>query len=228
MQATIPAKRSLAQPEQAFTKTMPGRLALAITASAFVALCAHISLPLPFTPVPLTLQNFAVLVVGVLLGPGAAFSAMMLYLAEGAIGLPVFSPTGLGGVAQLLGPTGGYLLSYPLAAAVAGLARNISSRSFTPLQRGLAFDHSGDPDHPLLRSSMAWPYASPWLSSHLASFRPAVLIRRSYEDRRCRWNLQFDSPLAACLSSIVLPALFASPHLLTAPFTPAANSTLLS
>jgi biotin transport system substrate-specific component len=137
MQATIPAKRSLAQPEQAFTKTMPGKLALAITASAFVAFCAHISLPLPFTPVPLTLQNFAVLVVGVLLGPGAAFSAMMLYLAEGAIGLPVFSPTGLGGVAQLLGPTGGYLLSYPLAAAVAGLARNIRSRSFTRFTAGL-------------------------------------------------------------------------------------------
>jgi biotin transport system substrate-specific component len=214
MQATIPAKRSLAQPEQAFTKTMPGKLALAITASAFVAFCAHISLPLPFTPVPLTLQNFAVLVVGVLLGPGAAFSAMMLYLAEGAIGLPVFSPTGLGGVAQLLGPTGGYLLSYPLAAAVAGLARNIRSRSFTRFTAGLLSTTAA--------TLIILSFGAVWLGHMLH------LIRRSYEDRRCRWNLQFDSPLAACLSSIVLPALFASPHLLTAPFTPAANSTLLS
>jgi biotin transport system substrate-specific component len=70
--------------------------------------------------VPLTLQNFAVLLVGMFLGPIAGFSAMVLYLIEGAVGLPVFTPYAAGGVAHLLGPNGGFLFSYPLAAAVAG------------------------------------------------------------------------------------------------------------
>ena len=54
------------------------------------------------------------------LGPVAGFSAMVLYLIEGAIGLPVFTPYAAGGVAHLLGPNGGFLFSYPLAAATAG------------------------------------------------------------------------------------------------------------
>jgi biotin transport system substrate-specific component len=97
-------------------------VAIVLCATLFVAACAHVSIPLPFTPVPLTLQNFAVLLVGLLLGPAAGFSAMALYLAEGAMGLPVFNPSGPGGVLQLLGPTAGYLLSYPLMAAAAGWA----------------------------------------------------------------------------------------------------------
>jgi biotin transport system substrate-specific component len=103
-------------------QTLPGRIVIAISATALVAACAHVSLRLPFTPVPLTLQDFAVLLVGLVLGPMAAFSAMVLYLAEGAVGLPVFTPQGPGGIAQLMGPTAGFLFSYPLAAAVAGLA----------------------------------------------------------------------------------------------------------
>jgi biotin transport system substrate-specific component len=91
-----------------------------VCASAFVALCARLSVPLPYTPVPLTLANFGVLLVGVLLGSKRGFAVMALYLAQGAAGLPVFSPAGPGGVAQLLGPTGGYLLAYPVAAFVAG------------------------------------------------------------------------------------------------------------
>jgi biotin transport system substrate-specific component len=81
-----------------------------------------VSVPLPFTPVPLTLQNFGVLAVGLLLGPRRGFAALALYLLEGAAGLPVFSPSlVLGfGVARLLGPTGGFLLAYPLVAFVAG------------------------------------------------------------------------------------------------------------
>jgi biotin transport system substrate-specific component len=97
-----------------------------------VALCAHISLPLPFTPVPLTLQNFAVLLVGMVLGPVAGFSAMVLYLVEGAIGLPVFTPYAAGGVAHLLGPNGGYLFSYPLAAATAGWVVRVMQRFTLP------------------------------------------------------------------------------------------------
>lgn len=100
-----------------------------VGASLFVALCARFSMPLPFTPVPLTLQNFAVLVVGMLLGARLGFAALALYLAEGALGMPVFSPTGPGGIAQLLGPTGGYLIAYPAVAFLAGwifsLRRNL-------------------------------------------------------------------------------------------------------
>jgi biotin transport system substrate-specific component len=97
-----------------------GQIAIVIGASLFVALCARIALPLPFTPVPLTLQNFGVLLVGLLLGGRRGFAALVLYLAEGVMGMPVFSPTGPGGLAQLLGPTGGFLLAYPFVAAIAG------------------------------------------------------------------------------------------------------------
>ncbi len=93
---------------------------LAVAGSLFVAACAHIAMPLPFTPVPFTLQPFAVLLVGMLLGPRLGFVALLTYLAEGAAGLPVFTPGGLPGVARLLGPTAGYLFAYPLAAAIAG------------------------------------------------------------------------------------------------------------
>ena len=96
------------------------QIAIVVGASLFVALCARIVLPLPFTPVPLTLQNFGVLLVGLALGSRRGFAALALYLAEGLVGMPVFSPTGPGGLAQLLGPTGGFLLSYPLVAGIAG------------------------------------------------------------------------------------------------------------
>src|SRR3954469_18368068 len=118
MQSALPSRTGLAHGQQrVLTDSLAGRVILAIGATLFVAACAHVSVPLPFTPVPLTLQNFAVLLVGMVLGPVAGFSAMVLYLAEGATGLPVFNPGGLGGVAQLLGPTAGFLFSYPLAAA---------------------------------------------------------------------------------------------------------------
>jgi biotin transport system substrate-specific component len=94
--------------------------AVVVSASLFVALCARVTVPLPFTPVPLTLQNFGVLVVGLLLGSRRGFAALALYLVEGASGLPVFNPAGPGGIAQLLGPTGGYLMAYPFVAGLAG------------------------------------------------------------------------------------------------------------
>lgn len=103
-----------------------GRISVVIAASIFVATCAHASIPLPFTPIPLTLSNFGVVLVGMVLGPVPGFSAMLLYLAEGAAGLPVFSPSGPGGPAQLLGPTAGFLFSYPVAALIAGLVARSS------------------------------------------------------------------------------------------------------
>ena len=121
MQSALPNTLSLTHRPLPLEKTLLGRIVLTIAATEFVALCAHVSLPLPFTVIPLTLQTFAVILVGMLFGPVVGFSSMVLYLAEGATGLPVFSPHGLGGIAQLAGPTGGFLVSYPLAAACAGL-----------------------------------------------------------------------------------------------------------
>lgn len=120
MQSATSSHSGLAHRLEPLQQSRAGKVFLALSATAFVALCAHISIPLPFTPVPLTLQNFAVILVGMLLGPVVGFSAMVLYLAEGAVGLPVFTPHGPVGVAHLIGPSAGYLFAYPLAAAVAG------------------------------------------------------------------------------------------------------------
>jgi biotin transport system substrate-specific component len=117
-------------PSQERTAEWARQIALVVGASLFVASCARITVPLPGDPVPLTLQNFGVLVVGLVLGPRRAFAAMVVYLAEGAAGLPVFNPTGPGGVAQLLGPTGGYLMSYPFVAAVAGFLVERGRKTF--------------------------------------------------------------------------------------------------
>jgi len=71
--------------------------------------------------VPFTLQPFAVLLVGLALGPTDGFLVMLAYLAEGASGLPVFAPSALGGgIPQLLGPSGGFLMAYPIVAFLAG------------------------------------------------------------------------------------------------------------
>jgi len=104
--------------------------AVVLSGSLFVALCARVTVPLPFTPVPLTLQNFGVLLVGLTLGSRRAFAALSLYLVEGLMGMPVFSPTGPGGLAQLLGPTGGFLLAYPFTAAIAGWIAERGKQTF--------------------------------------------------------------------------------------------------
>ncbi len=101
----------------------------AVAASLFVALCAHISIPLPLTPIPFTLQPFAVILVGMLLGPSMGFAAMAAYLCEGAAGLPVFTPGLLQGVARLIGPSAGYLFAYPVAAALAGALPRLFARA---------------------------------------------------------------------------------------------------
>lgn len=88
-------------------------------ASLLVALSAQLAIPLPFTPVPLTLQTLVVLLTAAALGGRRASLALLLYLAEGAAGLPVFAG-GRAGVAHLLGPTGGYLAGFLAAAVVLG------------------------------------------------------------------------------------------------------------
>ena len=89
--------------------------------AATMALAAQIAIPIPGTPVPFTLQPLAVVLAGMVLGPVAGAASMVLYLLAGAAGLPVFSPIGAPGFLRLIGPTGGYLLAAPAAAAIAGL-----------------------------------------------------------------------------------------------------------
>jgi biotin transport system substrate-specific component len=116
--------------ERSFASEAAKQAGLVIGGSLLVALCARITIPLPGTPVPLTVQNFGVLLVGLLLGSRRGFAAMALYLAEGAMGLPVFSPVGPGGIAQLMGPTGGFLLAYPLVAWFAGFVMEHGRKTF--------------------------------------------------------------------------------------------------
>jgi biotin transport system substrate-specific component len=107
------------------------QVAIVVGASLVVALCAHITIPLmPLTPVPLTAQNLAVLLVGMMLGSRRGFAALVLYLVEGMVGLPVFNPTGPGGVAQLFGITGGFLLVYPFVAFLAGYIFERGTKNF--------------------------------------------------------------------------------------------------
>src|SRR5439155_14101562 len=122
------------------------RAAAVILGAALVAAAAQVAIPLPGTPVPMTLQPLAVLLVGGLLGRWLGAASLLLYLALGAAGLPVFTPVGLPGLGRLLGPTGGYLLAYPLAAfAVGRIAGDAARRGRTVLGvlAGLALIHLG-------------------------------------------------------------------------------------
>jgi biotin transport system substrate-specific component len=92
---------------------------LVVAASVVTALAARIAIPVPWSPVPVTGQTFAVLLCGAVLGARRAFLAQTLYLAEGAMGLPVFAG-GAAGFPIFAGPTGGYLLAFPFAAALTG------------------------------------------------------------------------------------------------------------
>ncbi len=97
-----------------------GRDLLLVTLfSLATALSAQIAVPLPFSPVPLTGQTLGVLLTGALLGPRLGALSVLLYLAEGAAGLPFFAG-GASGLLRFAGPTGGYLAAFPLAAALVG------------------------------------------------------------------------------------------------------------
>jgi len=129
------------------------QVAIIVAASLFLAVCARFSFPIPGTPVPLTLQNFAVLLVGLALGSRRGFMALVLYLAEGASGLPVFSPIGAPGLLHFAGPTAGYLIAYPFVAALAGYiferGRQTFARAFSAAIAGELL---------LFASGIAWLY----------------------------------------------------------------------
>ena len=98
-----------------------------------LAAAAQVAIPIPGTAVPITLQPLVVVLAGLWLGPAAGAASMVLYLAAGAAGLPVFAPVGAPGALRLVGPTGGYLLAYPVAAFIAGrlgaTARSYAARA---------------------------------------------------------------------------------------------------
>jgi biotin transport system substrate-specific component len=114
------------------SRPIGARLAAALAGALVVAAAAQVAIPIPGSPVPFTLQPLAVLLVGGLLGPRFGAVALALYLGMGAAGLPVFTPFGPPGFARLIGPTGGFLLAYPVAAAVVGWAVSRADQSGRP------------------------------------------------------------------------------------------------
>ena len=99
--------------------------------AALMGAFAFVSFPNPFSPAPVTLQVLGVFLAGILLGPAWGAGSMVLYLLAGAVGAPVFADASAG-LGVILGPTGGYLLSYPIAAAVIGLVvhRGVDVRDY--------------------------------------------------------------------------------------------------
>jgi biotin transport system substrate-specific component len=126
-----------------FVTSRPLRRAIAVVAfAAAVALGAKVAIPIPGTPVPFTLQPLFVLLAGAVLGSRLGSRSMTLYLLAGVAGLPVFVAGG--GAAYLLGPTGGYLMAYPVAAWLAGTgARQGTGRALAGLLAALAAVYAG-------------------------------------------------------------------------------------
>jgi len=157
------------------------RIVQRLTAVTFVTVltiaAAQISIPLPFTPVPFTFQPMVVLVGAAALGSTLGATSQIVYLALGIMGLPVFaaSPILPQGIARLLGPTGGYLMAYPLAAFVCGALaeRGFDRRyltAFLTMVAGLAVVFTG---------GVSWlaMFAQPaarWSGALAAGFYPFV------------------------------------------------------
>jgi biotin transport system substrate-specific component len=166
--------------------TLGSARAIRWAAVAFVTVltvaAAQVSITLPFTPVPLTLQPMVVLLGGAALGSRLGFSSQVLYLMAGLAGLPVFaaSPVLPQGALRLIGPTGGFLMAYPLAAYVAGrlAERGFDRRYLTSvaaMAAGLAV---------IFASGLAWltlqlaPAAGPqaFQAALQAGFYPFVVV----------------------------------------------------
>jgi biotin transport system substrate-specific component len=116
---TIESRRVIgSEAEPARSTTLRRAVGIGLGALS-VAVAAQVTVPVPMNPVPMTLQPLAVLAVGGLLGASGGLAALMTYLALGVAGLPVFAG-GSGGIGHLIGPTGGYLLAFPVAAGLVG------------------------------------------------------------------------------------------------------------
>jgi biotin transport system substrate-specific component len=175
-------------------------LALRLAAVAFVttltAVAAQVSIPIPFTPVPFTLQPVVVLIGGAVLGPRLGMISQLLYLAAGAMGLPVFAASLAlpQGPARLIGPTGGYLLSYPAAAWLTGwLARRGFDRryltSVIAMLAGLSVIFAG---------GVLW----------LSSYTPAGPGRLNAALQLGLYPFLLADVAKVCLAGVLLPALW--------------------
>lgn len=160
--STIAADAAVSSP--AWTRQLAAVAAFAV----LTAIGARISVPLPGTPVPFTMQPVAVLLSGLLLGGALGASSQLMYLAIGAVGLPVFAAGG--GLAYLGGPTGGYLLAFPLAAGIAGFVAGSDGgivRIVVGATAALFVIHL---------SGAAWLSLQPWLSGgSIAAFELSFL-----------------------------------------------------
>lgn len=131
------------------TRAVTFRRAIAVALGAvFVAISAQFEVPIPFSPVPETLQGGALLLVGLTLGPRLGAAALVTYLLAGAAGMPVYSGGGFGTL-HLFGPTGGYLIAFPFGAFVAGWVAKNQAIKMTPVRyllgaiAGMAVVHLG-------------------------------------------------------------------------------------
>jgi biotin transport system substrate-specific component len=171
-------------------------LAAVLLITALTAAASQVSVPIPFTPVPFTLQPMIVLLGGAALGARLGLASQVLYLALGIAGLPVFAASPLlpQGVLRLLGPTGGYLMAYPLAAFVAGTLaeRGFDRRYFTSvlaMGAGLAVIFAGGVTWLALFAQPAGAGFDAALRTGLYPFLPADILK-------------------VCLASAVLPAVW--------------------
>jgi biotin transport system substrate-specific component len=174
----------------------PIRVAALLFVTALTAAAAQISVPLPFTPVPFTFQPMVVLLGGALLGPRLGAASQILYLALGLAGMPVFaaSPVLPQGAARLMGPTGGYLMAYPLAAYATGwlAARGLDRRyltSIVAMAAGLALVFAG---------GVLW----------LTRFTPPDASGLAWALRTGAYPFVVADLIKLCLAAAVLPALW--------------------
>lgn len=99
--------------------TMLYNIVLVVAGSILITLSAKISIPLSFSPIPVTIQTLVILLIGTIYGSKRSSLAVLVYISQGIIGIPVFAKTG-SGFAYLLGPTGGYLIGFVFAAFITG------------------------------------------------------------------------------------------------------------
>jgi biotin transport system substrate-specific component len=155
-----------ASPIRSTSRTRARQIAFVVAGSALLALGAQISIPMPLGMPPITGQTFALPLVVALLGARGGALAAVLYLAEGAAGLPVFSPHGLPGIARFFGPSAGYLLAFPLAAYVTGML----------FDRGLWSSYAGRLVAIALGSFVVFFGGAAWLAHIVGGFSKALAV----------------------------------------------------
>lgn len=172
-------------------ETLTKKVLLVLGGSLLIALAAKISVPM--VPVPMTLQTLAILVVGLSFGARLGAATLVVYLAQGAMGLPVFSPTTAPGVAAFAGPTAGFLLGFVLMAWVAGLA---SDRGWTTHFAGAAAAALG-------ASALLYVPGLAW---------PAAALGRSVPELLSGWMLPFlaGDALKALLAALIVSGAWAA------------------